>query len=66
MDTLDIFRSAKLLMKEHSSGALNEALRRAADLRVKGDTAGSDVWLSISNAILWLQTDRPSRDESIQ
>lgn len=55
LSEIDAFRAAKLLMDRFSSGALSEALRRAAEFRVNGDDAGSRAWLKISGAIMFLQ-----------
>lgn len=66
MDTLDVYRAAKIFISEHGKLALNKAVERAAQLRVAGDIEGADVWLSISNAILWLQEERPVHEETRQ
>lgn len=55
LSEIDAFRAAKLLMDRFLSGALSEAIRRAAEFRINGDDAGSDAWLKISEAIMFLQ-----------
>lgn len=66
MDTADIFRSAKLFINQHGDLAAGKAVERAAELAVGGDEKGAAVWLSISNAIIWLSTDRPVHGETPQ
>ena len=51
---LDICRSAKLLIEQHSQEALIEAAIRADQLRDAGDRDGQAVWLRIRKAVLEL------------
>ena len=41
---LDIFRSASVLIREHSAGAALEAAQRADALLERGDMEGAAVW----------------------
>lgn len=58
--SLDIWRSAKLLLERHGDKASGEARVRAMSLRQEGDEQGTAVWQRIHEAVLELQ--RTSRD----
>ena len=66
MDTVDLFRAAKLCIDQHGSTAVSKAVERAAELAVAGDEKGAAVWLGISNAIIWLTNERPVHGETRQ
>ena len=66
MDTLDVFRSAKLFINQHGDLAAGKAVERAAELAVAGDEKGAAIWLAISNAIIWLENDSPVHGETRQ
>ncbi len=61
---LDIYRSAKLLIDQHSEDAARHAAMRADALLEAGDIEGRRVWRRILEAIEELQRTRPRRDES--
>jgi hypothetical protein len=44
---LDLLRSAKLVLDQHSKDALVHAARRADELLERGDVEDYEVWLAI-------------------
>ena len=60
MSDLDIYRSAKLLVDQHGSGATAEAMKRADALAAQGDAARKVVWLRILEAVEELQNTNPT------
>ena len=51
---LDIFRSARLIVRQHGQDAVHEAARRSDALRDKGDLDGQATWLRVRKAVLEL------------
>ena len=60
LHSLDIWRSAKLLLDWHGDEAPGQARVRAMSLRQEGDEQGRAVWQRIHESVLELQ--RTSRD----
>jgi hypothetical protein len=56
---LDIYRSANLLVKQHSEDAAIEAAMRADAMLDKGDLDGYAVWRRILRAVEELQRVEP-------
>ncbi len=54
---LDIYRSARLLIKQHGEDAAKHATKRAATLLEAGDIEERGVWLCIREAIKELAAD---------
>ena len=61
METIDIYRSAALLIESHGEDAVIEAAMRADAMLDKGDLDGQRVWKAIVRAIEELQ--RGGREE---
>ncbi len=57
---LDIYRSAKLLVKQHGKEAPIHAALNADAMLDKGDLDGQRVWLRIVKAVEELLETRPS------
>ena len=55
----DIFRSARVMIREHGDGALEFAQSRANALWDENDDKGAAVWMRISRAIEELQKQSP-------
>ncbi len=60
---LDIYRSAKLLIKQHGEDAAIHVAIQADACSEKGDLEGKAVWLRVIKAIKELQRTRPGGDE---
>ena len=60
---LDIYRSAKLLIKQHGEDAAIHAAMQADACSEKGDLEGRAMWLRVIKAIEELQRTRPRRNE---
>jgi hypothetical protein len=56
----DIYRTAKLLMEQHSENAVPEASMKADAMLENGDLDGQAVWVAVAKAIKELQNDQPS------
>ena len=56
---LDVFRSAKLLVKQHGDEAPIHAAMKADDMLEKGDMDGAAVWRRIVKATEELLSTRP-------
>ena len=56
---LDIYRSAKLLVKHHGADAPIEAAMRADELLEAGDLEGCATWKRILRAVEELQGSEP-------
>ncbi len=56
---LDIYRSAKLLIKQHGEDAAIHAAMQADACSEKGDLEGKAVWLRILSAVKELQQPEP-------
>ncbi len=52
---LDIYRSAKLLIDQHSEHAVIEAVMRADELLDLGDLDGQRMWMRIRDAVQEIQ-----------
>ena len=61
---LDIYRSARLVVKRHGEGAVTYATERAAALARAGDVEGAAVWRRISAAVEELERTEPSPGEA--
>lgn len=48
---IDILRSAKLMIKNHGSGAWIECASKHRELLAEGDEEGARVWLEIAEVI---------------
>ena len=55
MHSLDIYRSAKLLIDRYGDEALGQAKFRVVSMRQAGDPAGEAVWQAIFKAVAELQ-----------
>ncbi len=60
---LDIYRSAKVLVKRHSEDAPIYAATRADAMLDKGDLDGAAVWKRILRAVEELQSVEPASGE---
>ena len=58
-DSLDVYRSANLLIVEHGETAVLEAAMRADEMLAKGDLNGRAVWLQVLAAVKKLQDVEP-------
>ena len=64
VDDLDIYRSAKLLVDQHSEDAAIEAAMRADAMLEKGEILGATAWRRIVKAIEELQRQEPAPGET--
>jgi len=55
---IDVYRSAKLLMKQHGDQAMKEAMAQLERFRATADNEGQRLWNRIIDAIEWLE-DKP-------
>ena len=55
----DIFRSARVMVREHGDGALEFAQSRANALWDKNDDKGAAVWMRIARAVEELRKQSP-------
>ncbi len=55
----DIFRSARVMIREHGDGALEFAQSRANALWDKNDDKGAAVWMRIARAVEELRKQSP-------
>jgi hypothetical protein len=63
MEQIDVWRTARLLVKEHGyEKALTVAAERAADLAVEGNERGALVFTAICECIRDLSRERGSED----
>lgn len=62
---LDIYRSARLLVKRHGDDAVRYAAERADVLARAGDEDGRVVWRRIAAAVEELSRTGPSPDEAM-
>ena len=62
---LDIYRSAKTLVKQHGKDAPIHAAMRADDMLEAGDLDGYAVWKRILRAVEELQVTLPQSGEAI-
>ena len=58
-DEIDIYRSAKLLIKQHGDDATIFAAMQADECLTKGDLDGKVVWLAVIRAIEELKDTTP-------
>ena len=65
METIDIYRSAKLLIDRYGEDATLEAAARADDLFDEGDLDGAKIWRAILRVIVDFQRDRPKKGERV-
>ncbi len=63
MDDIDIFRAAKLLIKQHGDDAQLEAIKRATKMLDAGDVDGYAVWKRTVVAIKDMQRETPRPGE---
>ena len=63
LSDLDIYRSAKLLIKQHGEDAARHAAKRADTLLEAGDMEGRRVWLRVLKAVEVLERTQPKREE---
>jgi hypothetical protein len=65
MDPIDIWRSAKLMVKRYGDGAPAQCVGRAARFGLQGDRDGEAAWLAIERAAKsLLETGRPTDIDS--
>ncbi len=64
--TLDILRSAAVLVREHGPAARMEAIKQARVMREKGDLDGYAVWKRIVVAVAEIQRTKSRRGETAQ
>jgi hypothetical protein len=58
---VEIWQSAKLMVRQYGESAFARAEERAAMLKAKSDIDGWATWVRIAAAILELQSDTPQR-----
>ena len=63
-DEIDIYRSAKLLIKQHGDDATIFAAMQADACLEKSDLDGKVVWLAVIKAIKELRDTTPSNEGS--
>ena len=63
IQSLDIYRTANVLVKQHGEDAPIEAAMRADAMLEKGDLDGYAVWRRILRAVGELQRVEPSANE---
>jgi hypothetical protein len=63
-NTLDIWRSANIVVKQCGDDAWFHASTRADELRDQGDLDGAATWRRILNAIVELQRVEPEAGEA--
>ena len=61
--TLDIYRSANVLIREHGEGAALEAAKHADAMLAKGDLDGLAAWKRIVKAVEEIQRTEPAEGE---
>ena len=66
IDDIDIYRSAKLLIDEHSDEAAIIAIKRATEMLDAGDVDGYAVWKRILRAIEQLEITKPGPGAVVQ
>jgi hypothetical protein len=60
MEAIDVYRAAKLLIKQHGAlGAEIHAAQRADEMLEAGDMDGRRVWLRVLEAIKELSDTKP-------
>ena len=64
--TLDIYRSAQVLLNRDGDGASLHAANRADEMLDAGDMDGRAVWGRIYGAVLELRGEAPSAGERVQ
>ena len=62
---VDVYRTAKLLINEHSEEAPIEAAMRADEFLTKGNLEGQATWLRVLAAVKELQATKPEIGVSI-
>ena len=62
---LDVFRSAKVLVNKHGTGAVLEAATRAQTMLNNGDLDGRWLWLRVMRAVEVLLQTRPGDGEKV-
>jgi hypothetical protein len=65
MDSIDVWRTAHVLLKEYGAEAGLLAARRADALLDLGDPEGFAVWKRVAGAIADLERQKPTRDEHL-
>lgn len=60
MKPIDIYRTANLMIRQHSNNASYEALNKMAEFQNEGAYEAANVWLQIAFAISELQESTPS------
>ncbi len=63
VDDIDIFRAAKVLIKEHGHDAQHVAIKGAIKMLDAGDVDGYAVWERIVNAIKDMKQETPRPGE---
>ncbi len=63
MDDIDIFRAAKLLIKEHGDEVATHVDMEFDNMLERRDVEGAAVWLRIAKAIHDMQRDTPRPGE---
>lgn len=54
IDSIDIYRTAKIVLDLHGDRALLEAMERVEQFRSEGNEGGRRLWLQIADAIEWM------------
>ena len=61
---IEIYQTAKILLKQFPHRALKEAKRRSAVLASQGDDAGAELWSKVAEAVEWLQSKETPQDKT--
>ena len=64
MCSIDLYRTANLLIQHHGSAAKEHAMQRVLDMREVGDDKGEMVWMGVFEAVLVLQSTRPAAGQT--
>lgn len=60
MNMLDTYRAAKLLVDRHGEDAKAQAMQRVVAMQAASDEAGEMAWMGVFDAVLELQSTRPT------
>jgi len=59
---IDIYRTAQLLINQHGDDASVEAKRRAEFFSERKDDLAEKLWIKVSDAVTWLQSNTSPSD----
>lgn len=63
--SIDIYRTASVLIREHSEDTALEAAQWADKFLEDGNMAGSAVWRQVLKAVKEIQRAEPEEDEAV-